>query len=456
MDDLRMNVLLITPENRFIKAFRRGQLNNFAQLSMPYLAAFVRPPHQVIHVDEYNQTIDFESPADLVGITCNTPNSTHVYRIADEFRRRGRPVVLGGPHVTLLPQEAKMHADSIVVGEAEDTWPAALADAECGRLESVYVTNHPPSLRQIPFARRDLIHRRGLFESTIVATRGCPHSCSYCNLRQIYDPSIRFRPVDEVIAEVRTLRTSFFTFWDDQLFMSPGYALRLFKQLESQNKRWAAMVTLSSTEDEKLLRAASRAGCVCLFLGLESFSPESLAIANKSFNLVESYRDGVARIHRCGITVQAGIVFGFDGDDESTFDLTLKGATEAGIDGATVSILTPFPGTPVYEALRQEGRLLTRDWSYYNGKTAVAFQPALMSPETLWGGYMKFRRDFFSSKCMLQRISRSHVRTLQSLYLNWGYHRTISNRIPGTPIPAEDRPSDLALRVATDSTSNER
>jgi len=444
-----MKVLLITPENPFIKAFRRGQLNNFVQLSMPYLAAFVKPPHQVFHVDEYNQIIDFDLPVDLVGITCNTPNSTHVYRIANEFRRRGRPVVLGGPHVTLLPEEAMEHADSIVMGEAEDTWPVVLADAEKGKLESIYKTNRPPSLKNLPLARRDLIYKRGLFESTVIATRGCPHVCNYCNLRQIYDPSIRFRPVEEVIAEVRTLRTSFFTFWDDQLFMSPGYALNLFKGLESLNKRWAAMVTLPSTGDDRLLRAASRAGCVCLFLGLESFSPESLTLANKSFNLVESYNEGVARIHKNGITVQAGIVFGFDGDDESTFDLTLKRATEAGIDGATISILTPFPKTPLYEALLQEGRLLTQDWSYYNGKTAVTFRPARMSPETLWKGYMRFRQAFYSPKCILQRIAKSHVNAIQSLYLNWGYRRTLSNRIPGSPVPAQTYPSDLNIRMHT-------
>jgi radical SAM superfamily enzyme YgiQ (UPF0313 family) len=440
-----MNVLLITPENPFIRAFRRGQLNNFVQLSMPYLAAFVKPPHRVFHIDEHNQAIDFGLPVDLVGITCNTPNAAHVYQIAREFHRKGRAVVLGGPHVTLLPDEAREHADSIVIGEAEDTWPAVLADAANGRLEPVYRTNHPPSLKKIPLARRDLVRGSSMFASTVIATRGCPHRCNYCNLRQIYEPSLRFRPVGEVVAEIRTLRTSFFTFWDDQLFMNPEYARTLFKELESQKKRWAAMVTLSSACDDTLLRAASRAGCVCLFLGLESFSRESLAQANKSFNLVNSYNGSIARIHRNGIAVQAGLVFGFDGDDESVFDLTLHGAMEAGIDAATISILTPFPGTPLFGTLQGEGRLLTRDWSYYNGKTAVAFRPARMSPETLWNGYMRFRHAFYSPTRILQRISKSRVHPAQSLYLNWGYRRTISNRIPGNPIPSEYRFSNSNL-----------
>lgn len=433
-----MRVLLITPENKFIKAFRRGQLNNFVQLTMPYLAAFVRPPHEVALRDEYNETVDLDEPADLVGITCNTPNATHVYRLADAFRARGRLVVLGGPHATLLPEEAKAHADAVVVGEAEVTWPRLIEDAARGRLEPYYRSAEPPSLDGLPRARRDLIRRRGLLEDTIVATRGCPHRCSYCNLRQIYDPKIRFRPVEEVAAEVRTFRAPVFTFWDDQLFMDPGYAFRLFAALEGAGKRWAAMVTLASTKNERLLAAAARAGCVCLFLGLESFSSESLRLANKSFNVVASYEEGVARIHRHGISVQAGIVFGFDGDDETTFEATLRGATRAGIDGATVSVLTPFPRTPVWDELERSGRLLTRDWSYYNSKTAVTFQPARMSPERLFEGYMWFRRRFFSYESILERLRRSGVRPVQSFLLNWGYRRTLGNRIPGNPVPGRD------------------
>jgi radical SAM superfamily enzyme YgiQ (UPF0313 family) len=432
-----MHVLLVTPENPFIKAFRRGQFNNFSQLTMPYLAGFVRPPHTVALVDEYNQHIDLDTPADLIGITCNTPNASHVYAMADAFRKRGRLVVLGGPHATLLPEEAQAHADAVVVGEAERTWPEVLVDAAKGRLAPFYRDSDPPSLDDLPRARRDLIYRRGFLEDTIFATRGCPHRCSYCNLRQIYHPKLRFRPIEQVVAEIRSFRAPFFTFWDDQLFMDPGYALRLCEHLEPVGKRWAAMVTLASTRNERLLAAARRAGCVCLFLGLESFSSESLRHANKAFNVVESYHEGISRIHRHRIAVQAGIVFGFDGDDESTFEATLRGTTRAGLDGATVSILTPFPHTPLYEEFLCNGRLLTQDWSYYNSKTAVAFRPARMSPEALWNGYMGFRRRFFSLGCILERVRRSGVRPFQSLVLNFGYQRTIKNRIPGNPIPRE-------------------
>src|SRR5262245_59649587 len=165
-----MKVLLITPENRFIKAFRRGQFNNFAQLTMPYLAGFVRRPHRVALVDEYNQPIDLDQPADLVGITCNTPNAGHVYVLADAFRRRGRLVILGGPHATLLPEEARQHADAVVVGEAERSWPLVLADASAGRLQGLYYDMEAPALTGVPQARRDLIRGRGLLGNTIIAT----------------------------------------------------------------------------------------------------------------------------------------------------------------------------------------------------------------------------------------------------------------------------------------------
>jgi radical SAM superfamily enzyme YgiQ (UPF0313 family) len=438
-----MKVLLITPENRFIRAFCRGQVNDFAQLTMVHLAAFVRPPHTVVLIDEHSQHVNLDAEADLVGITCNTPNASHVYRMADAFRARGRIVVLGGPHPTLLSDEARAHADAIVIGEAETTWPRLLADAARGVLDAEYRTAAPPSLEGLPWPRRDLVAGRGALASTVIATRGCPHRCSFCNLRQIYAPALRFRPVSEVAAEIRAIQSPVFAFWDDQLLMDKTYARRLFAALEGSGRQWAAMATAASAHDERLLAAASRAGCVCLFLGLESFSAESLGHAGKTFNVVESYAATVARLHAHKIAVQAGIVFGLDGDDETTFEKTLAEATRLGLDGATVSVLTPFPGTPLFAELDAAGRLLTRDWSYYNGKTAVAFRPARMSPEALWNGYMWFRRRFFSGRCTMERIRRSGVRPVQSFALNWGYRQAIDNALPGWPIPGAPRSAAL-------------
>jgi radical SAM superfamily enzyme YgiQ (UPF0313 family) len=433
-----MKVLLVTPENRFIRAFRRRQLNNFAQLTTAHLAAYVRSPHTVTIADEYVVPVDLDADVDLVGMTCNTPNATHVYGMADAFRARGRLVVLGGPHPTLLPDEARQHADALVVGEAESTWPQLLDDVARGCLQHEYRSAEPPSLDGLPRARRDLMGRRRLAD-TVIATRGCPHRCAYCNLRQIYAPIARFRPVEEVAAEIRGLRSRSFAFWDDHLFMDRDYALGLFDAIAGTGREWAAMVTLASVRDDRLLAAAARAGCACLFVGLESFTRESLAAAGKAFNVVEAYGEAVERIHAHRILVQAGIVFGFDGDDEAAFERTLAEAARIGVDGATISLLTPFPGTPLFAQLEQEGRLLTRDWCYYNGKTAVAFRPARMSPEALWNGYMWFRRRFFSREAIVRRVRRSGVRAAESLALNWGYARSLDARLPGWPIPGGDR-----------------
>jgi radical SAM superfamily enzyme YgiQ (UPF0313 family) len=441
-----MRILLVTPENRFVKAFRRGQVNNFVQLTMPYLAGFVRPGDDVILVDEYNEQVDLDAAVELVGITCNTPNARHVYEMADAFRLKGRKVVLGGPHPTILPDEAKAHADSIVIGEAERTWPKLLRDCAAGELRPFYSDTEPVSLVSLPVARRDLIRGRRLYRDTVIATRGCPHRCNFCNLRQIYHPSLRFRPVADVIKEIRTLRSPVFAFWDDQLMMDRAYALELFHNLAPLGKRWAAMVTTLASRDEQLLKAAARAGCVCLFIGLESFSNDSLRLAHKSFNLVEAYAEDVARIHRYGIAVQAGIVFGFDGDDDNTFETTLRETDRIGLDGATVSILTPFPGTSLFDDLMNEGRLLTSDWSYYNGKTAVTFHPRRMSAQALWDGYSWFRRQFFSPARVMKRALRTGCRPVQTLILNAGYWKAMSNQCPGTPLPRKMEGASKAAR----------
>ena len=213
---------------------------------MPDLAAIVRPPPSVVLRHEHHDTLDPNEPADLVGITCNTPIARHVYALADAFRARGRIVVLGGPHATLLPEEPKAHAVAVVVGEAEETWPRLLDDAARGSLAPSYRSAGAPARAGLPHARRDRVHRRNLLANTLVAPCGCPHRCSDCDRRQTCDAWIRDRPVEEVAAEVRTSRTPCFTFWDEQLFMHPRYALRLFAGLEGAAKRWAAMVTLAS------------------------------------------------------------------------------------------------------------------------------------------------------------------------------------------------------------------
>lgn len=423
-----MNILLITPENAEIKHFRRRQFNNFTQITMPYLAGFINEAqYRITLVDEYNQDIPFDRPFDLVAITVNTPNATHCYQMAARFRAHGAKVIMGGPHATLRPAEVAKHCDHLAVGEAEETWPQFLDDFYHHRARQRYSCERTPSLAGLPIPRRDLISRRSFTKGAVFATRGCPFYCSYCNLKQIYGAEFRVRPIPEVIADIRSMQTDYFVFWDDNFFGKPEYARQLLHALKALKKRWAAQVSMDRCQDEKLLRLARAAGCVYLFVGLESFSPDSLASVNKGFNRVADYQHTLALIHRCGISVQAGIIFGFDFDGPEVFQQTLQASEELGLDGATVSLLTPLPGTRLFEEMQAQGRLLSEDWTDYNGKTRVAFRPARMTPQVLFQGYNWFRQEFYSFASTYRRLRASGVNPAHSLILNLGYKSSLSS-----------------------------
>ncbi len=415
-------ILLITPENEEIHRFRRRQFNNFTQITMPYLAGFIdEAQYRITLLDEYNQRIVYESPVDLVALTVNTPNAAHCYRIAARFRARGAKVVMGGPHATLRPEEAARHCDYLVVGEAEDTWPQFLREFHQGCARPRYDSAQMPSLRGLPIPRRDLIQGRSFTKGAVFATRGCPYRCSYCNLKQIYHDAFRTRPIPEVMADIRSMRNRYFVFWDDNFFGDVDYAVELMKALRSLRRRWAAQVSIDRCADETLLRLARESGCVYLFIGLESFSKAGLASVNKGFNDVAQYRPTIELIHRHGICVQAGIVFGFDTDTREVFSNTLEACEDLGIDGVTVSVLTPLPGTRLYDQMKREGRLTSEDWTCFNGKTRVAFTPKQMPPEELFAGYTRFRRRFYSFRSIFKRMAVSKTNLTHNLIVNLGY-----------------------------------
>lgn len=416
------SLLMITPENEAIHRFRRRQFNNFTQLTMPYLAGFVdRTRFRIRLVDEYCERIPWSMPADLVAITVNTPNAPHCYEMADRFRARGARVALGGPHATLMPEEAAAHCDHLFVGEAEETWPRFLAAFTGGTAQARYDCDGAPSLRGLPLPRRDLIRWRPFTRGAVFATRGCPYHCAYCNLKQIYAPGFRTRPIEEVVADIRSMGCRHFVFWDDHFFADRAYAASLMTALKGMGRRWAAQTTLDRCKDEELLALAREAGCVYLFLGLETFTDAGLQAAGKGCNRVAEYRDTIAAIHRHGISVQAGVIFGFDTDGPDVFEATLRACETLGIDGVTASVLTPLPGTPLHGELERAGRLLTTDWSWYDGKTRVAFQPAAMSPQALLDGFNRFRREFHSFASIRRRMAVSGAHPAYVLLMNLGY-----------------------------------
>jgi len=414
-------LLLITASSPEIQRVRRSRVLNFQQITMPYLAAFVPPHWTVFHVDEAAEPVNFAVHPDLVAITFHTPSAPHVYAMADRFRQRRIPVVLGGPHVTLMPEEAQAHADVIFIGEAEFHWPQFLRDFEAGRHSYRYCSTEPPTLEHTPMSRKDLFHRRDHTGGVLFATRGCPHRCDFCTLVVMYKSQVRQRPVDAVAREYASFSGKVIILWDDNIASDMEYAKSLFRALAPYHKWWSSQASIHAAQDDEFLELAASSGCKQLFVGLESISQGSLNEAQKRFNRVSDYASAIARIHSHGIAVQAGIVFGFDNDERAIFKETVDFLEAAGVQNATFNILTPFPGTRLYQRLEAEGRILTRDWSKYNGRADVVFRPKQMSPEELLSGYEYADRRFYSWRSVCKRLSCSPIGLSWALPLNLAY-----------------------------------
>jgi radical SAM superfamily enzyme YgiQ (UPF0313 family) len=396
---------------------------------MPYLASFVPSHWTVLHVDEAVTPIDFNVKADLVAMTFHTPSAPHAFEVAARFRQRGVTVVMGGPHVTLLPDEAQTHADVVFVGEAESDWPRFLAEFETGHYSKRYCCLEPPALDQAPVSRHDLFHRRDHAAGVLFATRGCVYRCDFCTIAVMYKSRIRKRPVEAVAQEYASFRGKVVILWDDNIAGDIPYAKALFRAFTPHRKWWSSQASIRAADDDEFLDMAARSGCKQLFIGLESVSQASLNEVSKTFNRVEEYSRAVERIHSYGIAVQAGIVFGFDHDTEVVFEETLEFLEESGVQNATFNILTPFPGTRLYKRLESEGRILTRDWSKYNSRTDVVFQPRLLSPEALLEGYRYANKRFYSLGSIYRRLSRSPVQLAWTLPLNLAYAFALRHRV---------------------------
>jgi radical SAM superfamily enzyme YgiQ (UPF0313 family) len=420
-------VELITAESAASRHVRHRRLIRFPQLTMPLLAAYTPAHWRVTHTDEIVQRVRFDRPYTLVAITANTAAAPHAYELASGFRARGIPVVIGGPHATLMPEEVARHADAVAVGEGERLWPDVLRDCEGGALKPVYRCDQVPDLRCMPAPRWDLIPGRAYGRGVTIATRGCPFACDYCSIPAMYGRRMRFRPVAEVVGEVRRMPGRALVFWDDNIGANRDYALSLFDAIAPLGRWWTSQTTVATAFDDELLRRAAASGCKALFMGLESVSQSSLDGANKRHNRVSEYREAVRRCHRHGIAVQAGTVFGFDGDDVGIFRRTVEGYREAAVDSATVGVLVPYPNTPLFRRLEAEGRILTRDWSRYDGKKHVVFQPARMSPTQLLMGTEWAARQFYSIGSIAQRMWASRTGLWWNVVRNVGYHLALRN-----------------------------
>ena len=414
-------LLLITASSDEIRRVRRARFLNFQQITMPYLAALVPSDWEVSHVDEEAEDVDWTYRPDVVAMTFHTPSAYHAYDLAARFRSQGACVVMGGPHVTLLPDEAAKHADVIFVGEGEGLWQEFLNGFLNGAYRSVYQQTAPTSLDGARMARRPLFHRHDFTSGVLFATRGCPNRCDFCSVIRMYKYGFGKRPVAEVAAEYGSFRGKTIIFWDDNITADKEYAKELFRAITPYRKWWSSQATIQAAQDDELLETAARSGCKQLFLGLESVSQSSMKEVRKGFNRVEDYARVIARVHSHGIAVQAGIVFGFDNDTPAIFKDALDFLEETGVQNATFNILTPYPGTPLFQKLDAQGRILTRDWRKYNGRADVVFQPHQMSVDELLAGFHSANQRFYSLSSVAKRLSRSPVQIWWTLPLNLAY-----------------------------------
>lgn len=413
MPDAHMHKLRIGP---FVRSMRE------APLTLTTLAAMVPDDIEVKLVDGSVDPIPMDWPADLVGISAITGCARPAYELAGHFRQRGIPVVLGGPHVTILPGEAIQHADSILIGRGEQSWPQLIEDFRRGQLKRVYREHELPDhmLVNVPPPRRDLQRRSGyMLPNTIQATRGCKRVCDFCTVNAVW-PRYLKRPIADVIRDIRDIPDSHFGFNDVSLVDDVEYAKELFTAIAPLRKRWGGLVTADSLQNTELLDLMARSGCVYLLVGFESGNQATLQGIRKNFNKTLHYRDLIASLQRRGITVQGCFVFGFDHDDASVFESTVQLVQDLGVDIPRYSIYTPFPGTPLFARLLGEQRILSFNWNDYD-TMHVVIKPVLMPPEELYRGFKWAYRETFRLNRIVKRISHPDIRCAINFVGNLAY-----------------------------------
>lgn len=374
-------------------------------LSSLYVAAAMPSFVQTRIVDKEVEALDFDLEADLVGISFMTYNAPRAYAIADHFRRRGIPVIFGGYHPTFMPEEAIQHADAVCIGEAENNLPQMIEDFCSGRFQPFY-RNSPVNLAGLARPRRDLINPRNYAPLDVLqATRGCNYQCSYCSVSAFNAHTLRTRPVDEVIEELKPLGKHIL-FMDDNLTGNRDYALDLFHAMLPLGKIWFSQAGLGLSFDNELLDLAVRSGCRGLFIGFETLSEAGLRGFNKRPNLGKDYTTAVHRLHAGGIAVCAAFMFGGDEDTPDVFERTLEFLLDANVETVQATRLTPFPGTQLFTDLDHQGRIFDKDWLHYDFNHVV-FEPRQMSSEVLDKGVAWVLRQFHTRSSIARRVWRS-------------------------------------------------
>jgi len=432
-----------------------------AFLALPTIAALTPEDVEVNITDENIEQIDFDKHVDLVGVTCSTWLAPRAYEIADEFRQRGVTVVLGGIHPSMLPYEAIEHADAVVIGEAENVWRKIVEDFRENRLRPFYKSSELPELKNLPIPRWDLLKNKRYFYHTVQTTRGCPYNCEFCTVKAMFGGKYRYKPVKDTIKEVETLldiEKKLFFFVDDNFIGNRKHTKELLRELIPLKIVYFAQVSLNLARDEELLSLLAESGCRKVIIGFESLVNANLRQMGKDKSYkAEQYAEDIMNIQSWGIEIQGFFIFGYDFDDETVFEKTVDFINSTDLAVPILSVLTPFPGTQLFQRFDKQGRLLYNNWTKYDGRH-VCFQPKLMSPEALQNGYNWTMQQVNSYESIFKRLrgvwnlwNKNNVRLqdrISPIIVNLGINNVVRS-IPEAIHPEDFRESILqkALEV---------
>jgi len=380
-------------------------------LTLPMLAAVTPPEVELRLCSETVEDIPWDEPWDLVGLTGMGSGIVRAWQIADRFRERGVPVVLGGIAATLGgPELSAPHADSVILGEAEELWPRLLADFAAGRLQPVYRMERRPAVHELPEPRYDLFNRRRLgMWRPVQATRGCPFPCTFCSVTAFFKASYRKLPVDRVLRDVRAAKRSgsrYIAFIDDNIGVDFDYCAGLWEALIPEKIIWISQCSLHIADRPDMLDLAHRSGCRLLSFGIESTSPDSLHRVEKDWNRPDRYTAAIDTIREHGIDVSTEMIIGLDGDDDTVFERTRRFIMDNRIAVPRVHIMTPVPGTPLWNDLKRDGRILSEDFGRFSGGQVI-FRPRDLDPEGLQRGYWKLYEELFTWRAIRHRVGRN-------------------------------------------------
>ena len=410
-------------------------------LSLAILNGLTPRHHDVKITNDIVEDVEFSNSYDLVAITAMTAQIGRAYQIADRFLELGIKVIIGGIHATALPEEAKEHANSVVIGEADNLWEQILDDLEKNDLKDYYKSSSRPDLKNLVLPRWDNInlkiyhkpYNHKLPKMPLFTTRGCVFNCKFCSVSKYFGKTFRFKPISNVIKEIEHVNANHYFFVDDNIACNSDYSRELFRAIKKKNIFWFSQISTTVLRTPDLIDLAADSGCTSLFLGIESINTNSLKSVSKGFNKVEKYEELFARLRKAGIKPFVSIIFGLDSDTQEDFQNTIKFLMKNKIGNAYFWILTPLPGTELYEEMDRENRIISKDWNRYH-VCDVVFKPKNFTPEELYDGYWKAFQDFFSLKNIAKRLfynvpitSQPIDAFLRSLYYQLYYRNKVNS-----------------------------